>query len=84
MQPKSIAGMSEITILLPSDGLITRAMHSNCNVVLETSDFITCFSAKGGTHNIKCNIIDEIDITGMVDKSPAWIARYNTATNNCR
>ena len=83
MQPESITGMSEITILLPSDGLIARAMHSNCNIVLKTSDFITRFSTKGGAHYIKGNIVDEINITGMVHKTPAWIARYNTATNNC-
>ena len=76
--------MAEIAILLSTDGLITSAMHSNGKVVLKTTDLISSFGAESCTHHIKGNIVDEIDITGMVDKPPARIAGYNTATDDSR
>ena len=82
LQPEAITSMAKIPVFLSTDWLITGAMHSNRKIALKTTNLISRLCTESSTHHIEGNIVDEIDITGMVNKPPAWIARHHTSAND--
>ena len=82
LQPESITSMAKVSFFLSGDWFISSAMHADGNVVLKTANLISSFCAESRSCYIVSNIIDEIHVAGMINKTPARIAGYNTATHD--
>ena len=76
--------MAKIALLLTADRFFSTSMHADRNVAIKTSDFISSLCTESSTNNVIGDVVNKVHITGVINKTPSWIAIHDAATNDGR
>ena len=73
--------MSEVLNLLPRFKIFARALRADRDIVLEAADFVADLGGKSRTSRGVSNVVDNINVAGVIDEAPAGTIEDRTAAD---